>query len=58
MGGAYPARVWCRFENADGQIALDQLTTVDRPRLVKMLGKNSPAAQKEILSVLMELVTE
>lgn len=37
-GKAYPTRVACRFEGRDGPIAIDQLRTVDKERLVKRLG--------------------
>ena len=57
-GRAYPSRVSCQFEGKAGQIVLDQIRTVDRIRLVKKLGKISPAAQHEVLAVLMEMFAE
>lgn len=54
----YPTRVKCRFENKTGEIVLDQLRAIDKSRLVKKLGKISPATQKEILNVSMELFAE
>ena len=57
-GRDYPTRVKCRFEGKDGQIALDQLRTVDKSRLVKKLGKISVSTQKEALSVLAEMFAE
>jgi mRNA interferase MazF len=54
-GGEYPTRVPCRFRRKAGQVALDQVRTVDTRRLVKRLGKLSPAAQREVLEVLMEI---
>lgn len=38
-GRAYPFRVACTFGGTDGQVALDQMRTVDRSRLVRHLGQ-------------------
>ena len=57
-GRPYPSRVSCRFQGREGQVVLDQIRTVDKARLVKRLGKISPAAQKAVLSVLAELFAE
>ena len=54
-GRPYPTRVACRFEGKDGQVVLDQLRTVDKARLVKRLGRLSPAAQQATLAVLAEM---
>jgi mRNA interferase MazF len=54
----YPTRVPCRFESKDVHIILDQLRTVDKSRLIKRLGRISPAAQKRVLGVLAELFAE
>ena len=54
-GRPYPTRVRCRFEGKDGQVVLDQLRTVDKVRLVKRLGRLSPAAQHDTLAVLAEM---
>lgn len=54
----YPTRVSCRFEGKDAHIVLDQLRTVDKSRLLKHLGRISPATQKRVLSVLAELFAE
>ena len=35
----YPTRVAIRFDNKDGQVALDQLRCIDKTRLVERLGK-------------------
>ncbi len=57
-GRLYPTRVPCRFQGKDGQVVLDQLRTVDKVRLVKPLGRISPAAQKAVLEVLAEMFAE
>ena len=37
-GRPFPTRVNCHFHGKDGQIALDQVRSVDKSRLVKKLG--------------------
>jgi mRNA interferase MazF len=57
-GHAYPTRVPCTFQGKNGQVVLDQLRTVDKARLVKRLGRISPAAQSSVLATLVEMVSE
>jgi mRNA interferase MazF len=57
-GRNYPTRIPCRFQGKQGQIVLDQLRTVDKTRLVKQLGRISPAAQSATLSALAEMFAE
>jgi mRNA interferase MazF len=57
-GHAYPWRVACRFQNRSGFVALDQLRTVDRERLVKRLGRLSAAATTDVLGILQEMFAE
>lgn len=57
-GQAYPWRVACRFQNRSGFVALDQLRTVDRERLVKRLGRLSAATTTEVLDTLQEMFVE
>lgn len=54
-GQAYPWRVACRFQRRDGFIALDQLRTVDRERLVRRLGRISPTALAAALAIVREM---
>ncbi|MGH7352666.1 MAG: type II toxin-antitoxin system PemK/MazF family toxin [Candidatus Methylomirabilales bacterium] len=54
----YPTRIPCRFQGKSGEVVLDQLWTVDRARLVKRLGRISPATQKEVLAALVEMFAE
>lgn len=54
-GRDYPTRVPCTFQGVDGQVVLDQIRTVDRSRLVKKLGRLSPATSDRLLSVLIEM---
>ncbi|MFQ5899919.1 MAG: type II toxin-antitoxin system PemK/MazF family toxin [Candidatus Methylomirabilia bacterium] len=57
-GRPYPTRIPCRFQGKSGQVVLDQLRTVDQVRLVKRLGRISPATQKEVLAALAEMFAE
>ncbi|MBI3998108.1 MAG: type II toxin-antitoxin system PemK/MazF family toxin [Armatimonadetes bacterium] len=57
-GRPYPTRVPCRFQRRNGQIVLDQIRTVDRVRLVRQLGRISPATQRDVLAVLVEMFAE
>jgi mRNA interferase MazF len=51
-GRDYPSRVACRFQGKDGEVALDQIRSVDRTRLVKRLGRISRPTQSAVLQVL------
>jgi mRNA interferase MazF len=57
-GKEYPTRVFCQFQGKDGQIVLDQIRTVDKTRLAKILGKISPDEQKLVLDTLAQLFAE
>ena len=57
-GHAYPWRIACRFQNRSGFVALDQLRTVDNERLIRRLGRLSPAALSEVLLALQEMFSE
>lgn len=48
----YPSRVTCRFRKKTGQIALDQLRTVDMARLVKQVGIIDRRSQGAVLKTL------
>jgi mRNA interferase MazF len=53
-GQPYPWRVPCRFEGQAGRVALDQLRTVDRERLVRYLGKLPDRTMASVLATLAE----
>jgi mRNA interferase MazF len=57
-GQAYPWRVTCRFRSRSGFVALDQLRTVDTERLVRRLGRLSPATVRQVQQILQELFAE
>ncbi len=54
-GRNYPTRVPCTFQGKTGEVVLDQLRTVDKPRLVKRLGRLDAAASDAVLAVLAEM---
>ena len=49
---SYPTRVNCTFKDTSGQIVLDQIRTIDRKRIVKILGTIDRKAQSKTLAVL------
>lgn len=54
-GHRYPFRIACRFGGKLGHVVLDQVRTVDRERLLRRLGRLSPATLNQALSVLQEM---
>lgn len=54
-GHPYPFRIPCRFGGRVGYVVLDQIRTVDRERLVRRLGRISPASLSRALAVLQEM---
>ncbi|MES2304098.1 MAG: type II toxin-antitoxin system PemK/MazF family toxin [Gemmatimonadota bacterium] len=52
-----PFRVECRFQGKAGRVLLDHLRSVDRTRLIRPLGKLTPAVQRNVLEVLQEMFT-
>jgi mRNA interferase MazF len=57
-GQPYPTRIACTFQGKRGQVALDQMRTVDRARLVKRLGKLSPPSSASVLNCLAAMFAE
>jgi mRNA interferase MazF len=57
-GKLYPSRIPVSFQDKDGHIALDQIRTVDKTRLVKKLGMIDTDEQKAVLSALAEMFAE
>ena len=50
----FPFRVDARFENRDGQIAIDQIRVVDRRRLHRRLGAIADEASRRLSEALVE----
>jgi mRNA interferase MazF len=48
----FPSRVNCIFQNKNGQIVIDQIRTVDKIRLVKMLGTIDDATSKKVYEMI------
>lgn len=46
---AYSSRVRCFFDGKEGQIAIDQIRTVDKSRLLKRAGKITQKESSELL---------
>ncbi len=51
----YPTRVDVRFQSKDGQVALDQLRTVAKARLVKRLGRLPEARARAVADLLQQM---
>ena len=54
-GRDYPWRVPTRFAGRAGRIAVDQLRTIDRARVVRRLGALDAGASRRVLDVLAEM---
>lgn len=57
-GQSYPTRVACQFQGKEGQIVLDKIRTIDKTRLVKLLGQITTEEQKAVLDILAEMFAE
>ena len=57
-GQLYPTRVTCQFQGQEGQIVLDKIRTIDKTRLVKLLGQIATEEQKAVLDILAEIFAE
>ena len=49
---AYPSRVYSNFKGEEGQIMLDQIRSVDKSRLKKLLGNLDTETGQDILKIL------
>jgi mRNA interferase MazF len=54
---SYPTRVGITFQQRHGQVALDQIRSVDRQRLVRKLGTAPARTAQAVSSVLVEMFT-
>jgi mRNA interferase MazF len=57
VGRAWPSRVPVVFEGRSGEIALDQVRTVDKERLTKRLGSVPDETQRAVSDTLVEMFT-
>jgi len=53
----YPTRVSIKFQEKRGQVALDQIRSVDQQRLVRKLGSASAKTAQGVSAVLVEMFT-
>ncbi|HCU23420.1 MAG TPA: transcriptional regulator, partial [Deltaproteobacteria bacterium] len=53
----YPFRVLTRFQQKQAEIALDQIRSVDKVRLLKKLGHLNLRVSEAILQTLVEMFT-
>jgi mRNA interferase MazF len=54
-GRNYSFRAACRFQGKDGQIALDQIRTIDKARILRRLGAITPKSQNIVLRSLRKI---
>jgi mRNA interferase MazF len=50
----YPTRITCRFEGKSGQLAIDQIRSVDKTRLVKKIGVMDEQTCKQLCNIMVE----
>src|SRR5690554_5002337 len=55
---AFPSRIACQFAGKSGQIALDQIRSVDKTRIVKKMGKIDIVFGRQALEVLQVMFEE
>ena len=51
----YPTRVAVRFQGKQGEVALDQIRTVDKSRLIRQMGALPSGKARETAAVLVEM---
>lgn len=54
----YPTRVGVSFGGKNGEIVLDQIKTVDKKRIIKLLGNIEKKDIKEIKRVIKEMLVD
>lgn len=54
----FPSRIECQFAGKNGQIALDQIRSVDKSRLVKKMGEINIVFGRQALEVLQVMFEE
>ncbi len=50
----YPTRIEVKYDNKIGWIVLDQIRTIDKQRIIKLLGRLSKPEIKEVKSIIKE----
>lgn len=54
----YPSRVQIDFQDKMGEIALDQIKTIDKSRIIKKLGKTNKKTIEKIKEVIQEMLVD
>ncbi len=54
-GNDYPTRIPIVFKEKSGQVVVDQIRTVAKPRLVKHVGKLTPTQAKQLVAMLQNM---
>lgn len=52
---SWPTRIKTKFQNKEGEVALDQIRAIDKERVVKKLGKIELETQTKISEMLKEM---
>ena len=55
---AYPTRIPVTFKKKNGWVVLDQLRTIDKCRIIKIIGKLSTGKITDVKRVLNEMLVE
>ena len=55
---SYPTRIEVKHDNKIGWIVIDQIRTIDKKRIVKVLGRLSKPEIKEVKSVIKETLVD
>jgi mRNA interferase MazF len=51
----YPTRINLRFQGKSGQIAVDQIRTIDRDRILRRIGRTTDTTARKLCGVLAEI---
>jgi mRNA interferase MazF len=54
----FPTRVAVKFQDKKGYIVLDQIRTVDKKRLIKLLGNLEPVTIQAVKNVIHEMLID
>ena len=55
---SYPTRVRVKQKNESGWVVIDQLRTIDKQRIIKILGVLSPAEISKTKRVILEMLVD
>jgi mRNA interferase MazF len=55
---SYPTRVKVKHKNKTGWIVIDQLRTIDKQRVIKILGKLTPGEIEKTKSVIRKMLVD